>query len=102
LLPHLPDPVLGELLAHYGLEAFESMLAADKFGIDNLLHVQTEKEFDGFFEHFGVTGFLHQNRFKTMIAAIPGSIEICDCKLMCVCSLCVCHIRPQANQSIAL
>jgi hypothetical protein len=34
--------------------------------------VRSEKDHEGFFEHFDVAGFLHQNRFKTLIAAIPG------------------------------
>ena len=65
--------MLGELLAHFGLDDYEQQFISSRFGIENLLQVQSDKEFEGFFEHFGVTGFLHQNRFKTLIAAIPGT-----------------------------
>ncbi len=33
------DPVLSELLAHFGLSDFEAALNADKFGVENLLQV---------------------------------------------------------------
>eukprot|EP00455_Lapot_gusevi_P033657 TRINITY_DN3687_c0_g1_i1.p1 TRINITY_DN3687_c0_g1~~TRINITY_DN3687_c0_g1_i1.p1 ORF type:complete len:923 (+),score=318.78 TRINITY_DN3687_c0_g1_i1:72-2840(+) len=66
------DPVLHELLQFYGLGEYEESLARDQFGIDNLLQVKTESDFAGFFEHFDVHGFLYQNRFKTLIAAIPA------------------------------
>ena len=34
------DPVLSELLAHFGLSDFEAALNADKFGVENLLQVR--------------------------------------------------------------
>jgi hypothetical protein len=68
------DPVLHELLAHYGLTDFEEAFAADEFGIENLLQIKTEDDWNGFCEHFEVSGFLFKNRFKTMIAAIPGML----------------------------
>ena len=67
-----PDPILGELLQHYGLRDFEAALTADEFGIDNLLQIKSEDDWNGFFEHFEVSGFLFKNRFKTLISAIPG------------------------------
>jgi hypothetical protein len=42
------------------------------FGPCPRTQVRSEKDHEGFFEHFDVAGFLHQNRFKTLIAAIPG------------------------------
>ena len=64
--------LLSQLLDHYGLSEFSALMSEDAFTLENLLQIKTESDFIGFFEHYDVQGFLLQNRFKTLIAAIPA------------------------------